>query len=337
LIDRYGDNWWIAESALKEIGQPAVLLMIPVLRNESTNDEMRYKIAYTLRTMNSDTAYVEKRGKVVIPGECIPDLADTLRNSSKYNVQSEILMAMEMVDDAHALGVAVPVLVEIIRNPAPVNPDKADSVRSDVFKVLLKVDDEKALATAVPVLVEIMDGKYASNLEFDAINVLAKSGRDGIAHLVEYWKRDEREVGEVITEALAKNMSASKVQILIDTLKNPDVTIQKKTVNVLLRIRDKRFIPILVAALDEKNNSVRKNVLAVLQRLTGRKFGADSKKWKNWWEKEKDIFEMRWYQPSPAEVIQEIGSPTKHAEEAMKKSREFQERTRKMNEESSKR
>ncbi len=328
LMDPFSYNSREASSVLSKIGQRAVPFLVSAIEDKNTSNKMLYEIVNTLGSMNFTSSFVEKRGKVVIPGECVPVLVDTLRNHSERDIRRETLKAIRLVEDTNALGAAVPVLVEVLKDPGQVPKgtygrvlrDKSYGVRFNTFEILSKITDEKALEPAVPVFTEILDGKYDPNHSVNAMKVLSRAGRDGAKSLVKCLKTDN----EYCPKIIAANLNAHLIQALIEAL--PDGKVRKKAVNLLLKIRDKKHIPLLIDGLDYEDKNVRKNVLPVLRKLTGRNFSADYQKWKTWWEEEKDIVELRWQKPTLGEIRQNLDRVQERLEKRIKESEEKKER-----------
>ncbi|UCC94562.1 MAG: HEAT repeat domain-containing protein [Candidatus Omnitrophota bacterium] len=286
-----------AKDILQVIGPSAVPSIIEVLKNQRLKAQVRRDLIMLLDNI-SGREYRGLGEKFFISPGYIPDLVEMLRESKDLYSQTSILKIFREMENSRALGLTVPVLLEKLENAKFMTPEekKMTSYKlfpMSVFQALLKVEDEEALASAIPVVVEAMDGRYGETAQRDSVKILAHAGKYGVSPLIECWKTNRGGLGAKAGTQLAK-MGLPAVEALIEVIKDSNVERQKKTVSLLLEIKDKKAIPILINALDEKDKSVRKNILFVLQKLTGKRIGSDSRKWRNWWEKEKDIFEMRW-------------------------------------------
>ena len=76
-------------------------------------------------------------------------------------------------------------------------------------------------------------------------------------------------------------------------LKHEDHRIRQIVVELLGRIPDKKIIPLLIGALDDRDAYVRTSAAKELRRITGRDFTSyDKDKWKEWWKENKTTFEL---------------------------------------------
>lgn len=337
-----GELHSFTDGILKNIGRPTIPPLIRVLKNRNADERMRVTASFVFKSIGfnyGEKRYKEFKNRYGIPSEYVSDIVELMEDENDKYIYKNLLDSFRYIVDDANLGLAVSTLLNALKKVELMEQREKEDIDYAVFQVLVKVKDEEALTEAIPAVLKAADGKYGETAQRDSIKILANAGKHGIPALVECWKRNiggfRDEAGSDRAGTKLIEMSSPGVEALIETMKDSDREDQNKIVNLLLQIRDKEAIPSLIDALDEKDKSVRKNVLSVLQKLTDRKFKANSKEWQDWWEKEKDIFEIRWVggveETSAIGPLPAIKQSLKGAKEASKRAdraRSMAEQTR---------
>lgn len=198
---------------------------------------------------------------------------------------------------------AVTILLTVLQNTETIDSvdkeenflNKQHCIKNSIFKVLPTINNKDALIEAVPVLTKILAGNYEYNFKEAAAKTLANAGEYGVPYLVQYWLKDADENMFCVTGSILIQTGQAGIAALIEALRKANEGEQKKIVALMLTIKDKTAIPLIMEGLKAKEAVVRKRAHYVLRKLTGRSFDAVYTLWWLWWEKDKDIFEMRWY------------------------------------------
>ncbi len=84
--------------------------------------------------------------------------------------------------------------------------------------------------------------------------------------------------------SLGKIQDAQAIPLLVTHLENDNYLMRASAAAGLGRIARKATVLPLIGALDDKDNLVRDTALDYLQRMTGQRLSANSKKWLKWWK-----------------------------------------------------
>jgi hypothetical protein len=115
--------------------------------------------------------------------------------------------------------------------------------------------------------------------------------------------------------ALVEVRTQRAMELLGELLLDRDWPVRAEAIAQVGRLRDKSFIPILIARLDQENGRLRRDVLGALRVITAIDMGRYSERWQGWWDTAGEEFEV----PSAAEV--------EEAEEARREREEERGRT----------
>ncbi len=121
--------------------------------------------------------------------------------------------------------------------------------------------------------------------------------------LLDLLEEDESsEVKGKAVYAMGAFVTEDSFNKVVESIESNLATVRKNAVNALGRTKDKRAIEPLIGALKDNEDAVREGAKKSLKRLTGEdKLYSETrykpveesyKKWKQWWEKNKDTFEI---------------------------------------------
>lgn len=159
-------------------------------------------------------------------------------------------------------------------------------VRKNAARALGEIKDRRAVKTLIAALDD-------EDKDFREIVVQAL-GRIEDSRVVEPLisvlnNQDEDEsVRWEAAASLGKIKSSRSVEPLIHALKDKSRDIRGVAAAALGEISDDRAIEPLIEALKDRDKSIRRNIALALRKITGQDFGEDHKKWKKWWQKNKE-------------------------------------------------
>jgi HEAT repeat protein len=118
---------------------------------------------------------------------------------------------------------------------------------------------------------------------FSAAVLLGKIGDySAVEPLVPVTHDPDRRVRECAVWALGEIKDKRAVEPLIDALHDSYSVVRWNAAAALAKINDVRAVEFLILALDDVNWVVRKCSAEALQKITGRDFGEDAAKWRDW-------------------------------------------------------
>ncbi|HHT9120077.1 MAG TPA: HEAT repeat domain-containing protein [Candidatus Hypogeohydataceae bacterium YC41] len=153
-------------------------------------------------------------------------------------------------------------------------------VRREAAETLGKSKDSRAVEPLVATLKDKDEDWAVRRKAAEALGKIKDSR--AVEPLIDAF-RDER-VEREATFSLAE-IGKPAVEPLIATLKDGDSHVRQNAAEALGRIKDTSAVEPLIAAL--KQDYLRASAAWALWMITGEDFGEDSKKWQEWWEKNK--------------------------------------------------
>ena len=104
----------------------------------------------------------------------------------------------------------------------------------------------------------------------------------GMPPLISALKDEDGDAREAAVMALGELKDPRAVEPLISALKDENGSVRYRAVMALGELKDPRAVESLISALKDENGSVRWNAAAALNKITGKNFGEDEAKWRDW-------------------------------------------------------
>jgi HEAT repeat protein len=121
-----------------------------------------------------------------------------------------------------------------------------------------------------------------------AAEVLAQTKESGeVDRLIADLKDPSWQARWFAAQALGEIKDPRAVEPLAAALKDKNVYVRAMAAWALGEINDPRAVEPLIDALRDEIKDVRKKAALALQEITGKDFGKDPVKWREWWEKNK--------------------------------------------------
>lgn len=178
---------------------------------------------------------------------------------------------------------------------------KNQNMRNYVLMMLRNVKQDWALDVAR----ELLDSKDANDRRSALYYVRDNQDKESYDKVVKLLSDDDQNVKRAAIEALvALEKDEGKLLDLLGPIARDDRTYAAhRAIQIIATYKDKKVIAILIDALDSGYNASVREALRHLQRITDQYFGNIShynnrnskkviKKWRDWWEKNKDSFEF---------------------------------------------
>jgi serine/threonine-protein kinase len=135
--------------------------------------------------------------------------------------------------------------------------------KAALFRIIGEVADENA----VPDLVARIDGKD-SMARMHIINILARFNRPDVAHAVQRQLKDPNKlVRKAALTALSKMDGKIDIAPVCEMMRDVDMEIQNKAVDVVIRARDPDTMKYLLEVLKDENENARRAAVEVLNEL----------------------------------------------------------------------
>jgi hypothetical protein len=104
----------------------------------------------------------------------------------------------------------------------------------------------------------------------------------GMRPLISALKDEDRDVRRVAAGALGELKDPRAVEPLISALKDENRDVRRVAAGALGELKDPRAVEPLISVLKDENGSVRRAAAASLLEITGKNFGEDEAKWRDW-------------------------------------------------------
>jgi|GEM_PF-6124235 len=286
LSDPDSDNSAIAEDCLRKMKLAAAGDLLRILKKPEEPVSKREKAASILCDMASE-------------GNLRTVILYDLKNILKINPPPIQAKMLKVVDDLHS-PYALPVLPDLLKTFPYDGADESARIRWSTFKLIENNGDEKTVQMALPVLNHIVKDRSGPGIKQFALRLFLKAEQSSPAVFDLWMSTKVPEVKNMASELLVLYPETRFVDQLARNLDVADDAARKEAFMLLFRIHDVVVIDALMKALPDQGDAPGP-LLFVLKKLTGRDFKADAAQWKRWWDKERDIVELRWFKPDEAE------------------------------------
>jgi HEAT repeat protein len=123
------------------------------------------------------------------------------------------------------------------------------------------------------------------------LSSVAYSESDQVDMVIQNLNSENRDLRLISVWTLRKVKDPRALDALIKALSHEDLHVREKVAEALGERKDTKAIEPLIAALKDKGETVSGIAAKSLQEITGKDFGQDHDKWKEWWEKNKENFQ----------------------------------------------
>jgi HEAT repeat protein len=303
-------------AALVSIGKPAVGPLIQTLCDK--NATVRADAAYVLGKIGDKSAIVSLvelfkddsavvRLHVALALSRMPDkkalraLIAALRDENP-GVRKLSALALGKIKERRATDALMKAL-----------KDENCEVRELAVKALGKIRDEKAILPLIEALrdedsdVGYCAGAALGNIGKPAVEPLIREltdvdedvrrfaaiglGLTGEKRVVKYLVEalgDEHLLVQIGASKALHRIGAPALAPLIEAIKDRSCRIRVHAIITLGDLGSKRAVKPLIDALRDEDREIRDIASFALEKITGQDFGRDYKKWRDWWEKNKD-------------------------------------------------
>lgn len=261
----------IRGNAVIELGKmrsaDAVPFLIEMFRDmESFEFRREFMTVYIISPAELSIEALANTGTVALP-----QLIHALRNNEDHNVRNGAAKALGLIGHADAF------------------PALAAALRDEDFGVA---------TTAATAIAELHDPRSLDAL-LDAMPYFSKMNWGGIAGAI-VLLGDERAIDPLIaelkagdkitaTEALGGLKATKAIDLIVDLLNDTNMHCRSVAATALGDIGGESVVKPLIDLLkDEPDESVRASVKFSLIKITGKEFGDDYSKWKNWFDQNKN-------------------------------------------------
>jgi HEAT repeat protein/tRNA A-37 threonylcarbamoyl transferase component Bud32 len=255
-----------AAESLKKLGGSAVPRVIDAL---ATADKNQSKVLIeTLRSQLNDSTFMQfAAGLGHSEQRCVAGVASALAVSTSYNVN-------KLVDLLDNDGISKPALIEVMRTKK--DSLKISQLLSRAYDLqprekaaLFKIIGAAATEATVPDLLARMDGKdYAVRIHI--MYILARFSRQDVAQaLQEQLKDPHKSIRQAAIGALSQMEGEFNIDIerIVDLLLDPDIAVQNKTVDLLVKLRHPDTMKNLVKVLKDESEFARRSAVEVLNEI----------------------------------------------------------------------
>jgi hypothetical protein len=160
--------------------------------------------------------------------------------------------------------------------------DPAIEVRRAAAKVLASIG-------GAPVVVELrnllMKGKNPGDarLAIETIGEIEKGNDAWLGELETFVKGDDADVRNAAVEQIGIGRNKKQVPVLLAALEHDDWSTRFAAVDGLLSMKDKRAVGPLIERMAKDPGRLGKRISEVLWQFTAQPFGEDVKRWQSWW------------------------------------------------------
>jgi len=162
---------------------------------------------------------------------------------------------------------------------------------------MLLTRDHPAATTALAGLLTDSTNRAAGVAVAKAIAGAGTGQQEFVDPLFKMLTDSDPAVRSAAAEALGTYTDPATAKRLIALVTNAktDSAVRVAAVSTLARIPDKRSVDTLISLLDDDTEAIRTAAAAALKKLTGiSTFGADARRWRLWWQENKDKSRQQW-------------------------------------------
>ncbi len=164
--------------------------------------------------------------------------------------------------------------------------DESEFVRIRAVHILEEWGDKNSFACLMTALED-----ESPCVRYYSARALGKLGdKRAVGPLISITGHEEPIVRAGAVRALMELGDERAVLPLIDVLKHEYVWVRRASVRALEAIGDARAVEPLIAVLNDADRWVRQQAAEALGKLTGKDFGEDREKWRDWWDGNKGEF-----------------------------------------------
>jgi HEAT repeat protein len=124
-----------------------------------------------------------------------------------------------------------------------------------------------------------------------AITTLGGSG-DWMAKLAELARHEHEDVRNAAVEELGETGDPAQAQILVEAMNSEQWSTRLKAARALERLRVDSTVGDLIARMEQEDGRMQAELGTILWRLTGQPLRNEPARWKAWWAKEGDGFQI---------------------------------------------
>jgi serine/threonine-protein kinase len=253
-----------AAASLKKLGPAAIPKVIEALA--SADKEQTTVLVETLSTQVNDKTfshYAEGLGHG--NQRCISGVAWALSSANSYDANQ----LLNLLGDC---SVSTPAVIDILqakkqRLNLPQLLRRVYEVEPREKAALFKIVGEIATEDAVPDLISRMSGKDLA-VRVHLIHILSRFNRPDVARALEMQLSDKsKAIRQAALNALGTMGGERDVQLICSLLLDPDIDVQNKAVDLLVRAKHPDTMKHLVDVLKDENEYARRSAVEVLNEV----------------------------------------------------------------------
>jgi HEAT repeat protein len=170
--------------------------------------------------------------------------------------------------------------------------DREHEVVIAACQVLADRKDKEAVPQLQKLLGKIGKEKPLARAALDAIVVLRKDDPKWIDELLVMTKSEDPDARNLALQALGQTSDKKHVPKLIEALDDKEWSTRLAALDALENIRAKEAIPAIIAHMPKEEGRMLAEYAGVLFRLTGQPFDDNPAAWDNWWKASGEKFEF---------------------------------------------
>jgi len=255
-----------AADSLRKLGGSAVPRVIDALATADKNQSS--VLIDTLSSQLDDTTFQQfAAGLGHSDQRCVSGVASALATGTTYN-------ANKLVDLLGDDGISKPALIEVMRSKkGRLNIGQLLSRAYDLQPrekaALFKIIGDAATDATVPDLLSRIDGKdYAVRVHI--INILSRFSRPDVAHALQGQLKDpHKSIRQAAIGALSQMEGDFDLDVeqVTNLLLDPDMAVQNKTVDLLVKMRHPDTMQHLIKVLKDESEFARRSAVEVLNEI----------------------------------------------------------------------
>jgi serine/threonine-protein kinase len=253
-----------AAESLRKVGPSAIPKLIEALGAADRNQTS--VIVDTLSGHLNDATFAQlAEGLSHADQRCVSGVATALAAANNYN-------ANQLVDLLGQQGVSTPAVIDILRNKkrrlnVPQLLRRAYELGPREKAALFKIVADIATEDNIPDLISRLSGKDLA-VRIHLIQVLARFNRPEVATALEQQLRDgNKSVRQAALTALGLMDNIHDIGLICAMLRDPDLEVQTRAVDLLVRLRHPDTMRHLVEVLKDENEYARRSAVEVLNEI----------------------------------------------------------------------